>query len=180
MSDMMCTAHAGLRDRYKRRALGLDLAILLPSAWLAALAFVEPRINLTLTPFGFEPQVWVGLLGVAVFGLSIVQLRVDWKGRADAHARAFEGYTEVKRDAGVLLAASAEITEQACRPIFARYGAAGATSIPEGDFLRQKQRHLLKIAISKHLDSSPAASLTLTRLRFWLKDNFSYGKRDAT
>lgn len=179
VSDMMCTAHAGLRDRYRRWAFRLDLAILLPSAWLVALAFVEPRINLALTPFGLEAQLWVGLLNVAVFGAAIMQLRVDWKGQADAHARAFEGYAEVKRDAGFLLASAPGITEQACRPIFARYGAAGAAPIPEPEFLRQKRRHLLKVAVSRHLDLHPAASINLTRLRFWFKDNFRSNRRDA-
>ena len=56
VSDMLCTAHAGLRDRYARRALWLDLAILGLSTWLVALVFVEPRINLSLTPFGLDPQ----------------------------------------------------------------------------------------------------------------------------
>lgn len=180
VSDMMCTAHAGLRDGYRRRALWLDLAIALPSAWLVALAFVEPRINVTLTPASLEPQVWTGLLAVLVFGLSIVQLRVDWKGRANDHARAFDGFAEVKRDAGLLLASAPEITEQACRPIFARYGSAGTTSIPEQQFLRQKRKHLLKVAISKHLDGHPAASPLLTRLRFWFRDNFSSNRHDAS
>lgn len=179
VSDMMCTAHAGLRDRYRARALWLDLAVVLPSAWLVALAFVEPRINITLTPPGLEPQIWTGLLAVLVFGLSIVQLRVDWKGRADAHARAFEGFADVKRDAGFLLASTPEITEQACRPIFARYGSAGATPVPETQFLQQKRRHLLKVAVSKHLDGHPAASPLLARLRFWFRDNFPSNRRDA-
>jgi hypothetical protein len=179
VSDMMCTAHAGLRDRYRCWALWLDLAVALPSAWLVALAFVEPRINVTLTPASLEPQVWTGLLAVLVFGLSIVQLRVDWKGRTDAHARAFEGFAEVKRDAGFLLASAPEITEQTCRPIFARYGSAGAMPVPEQQFLRLKRRHLLKVAVSKHLDGHPAASPLLTRLRFWFRDNFSSNRRDA-
>jgi hypothetical protein len=179
VSDMMCTAHAGLRDRYCSWALLLDLAVMLTSAWLVALAFVEPRINVTLTPAGLEPQVWTGLLAILVFGLSIMQLRADWKGRADAHAREFDGFAEVKRDAGLLLAAAPEITEQACRPIFARYGSAGATPIPESQFLRQKRRHLLKVAISKHLDRHPAASPVLTRFRFWFRDNLLSIWRDA-
>lgn len=174
VADTLCTAHAGLRDKYRLLATCLDLFVLLLSAWVVALAFVEPRINISLTPFGLEPQIWVGLLGVAVFGLSIVQLRVDWKGRSDAHARAFEAYAEVKRDARFLLAAGQEITVQACQPVFTRYGAAGATSIPEDEFLKQKRRHLLKVAVSRHLDDHPAASIRLTRLRFWVRDNLRF------
>lgn len=171
VADMMCSAHSALRDRYVRRALVLDLAILMPSAWLVALAFVEPRLNVSLTPFGLAPQVWVGLLSVVVFGFSVLQLRVDWKGRADAHARALDGYAEVKRDARFMLASGSEITERACRPVFARYGSAGATPVPEREFLAQKRRHVLKVAVSKHLDRCPAASPAVTKIRFWIRDN---------
>src|SRR5260370_42077564 len=69
VSDMLCTGHAGLRDHYKRMALALDLSILALSTWLAALAFVAPNINLSLTPFGLDSQLWVGFLSVAVLFL---------------------------------------------------------------------------------------------------------------
>ena len=49
VSDMLCTAHAGLRDRYSGLALFLDLAVLGLSTWLVALAFVEPRIGVSLS-----------------------------------------------------------------------------------------------------------------------------------
>ena len=158
----------------------MDLAVLLPSAWLVALAFVEPRLGAVLTPGGFEPQVWIGMLAVVVFALSIVQLRVNWKGREDAHARAFEAFAEVKRDANLVLASSQVVVEEACRPIFARYGSAGYTPIPESEFLLQKRRHLLKVAVSKHLDTHPAASPFLTQLRFWLQDNLRPGRPNAS
>jgi hypothetical protein len=176
VSDMMCTAHAGLRDRYRRWALWLDLALLVPSAWLVALTFVEPRINALLTPGTIEPQIWTGVLSVILFALSIVQLRVDWKGQADAHARAFEGFAEVKRDANLVLSSAQVATEEMCRPIFARYGSAGSTPIPESEFLRQKRNHLLKVAVSRHLDTHPAASPAFMKLRFWLRDNFHFGR----
>src|SRR5580700_3127453 len=87
VSDMLATAHANLRERYSHRAVILDVAVLPLSTWLVSVVFVEPRINLKLTPSGIDPQIWVGLLGILTFFLSIVQLRVDWKRRSDAHKR---------------------------------------------------------------------------------------------
>ena len=81
---MLCTAHAGLRDRYARRSLFLDLSVLGLSTWLVALAFVEPRIGISLTPFKIDAQIWGGLLATFTFFLAIVQLKTDWKGRSDA------------------------------------------------------------------------------------------------
>lgn len=179
VSDTLCTAHAGLRDRLTRRALVLDLSILGLSSWLVALAFVEPRINVKLTPFGWDSQIWMGMLSVATFFLTIVQLKTDWKGRADAHKRTLDIYSEVKREAGYLLA-SGEIEDHACQRVLSRYDMASAVgvAIPEGDFLPQKRRHKIKITLSKHLDTHPAASLLLTHLRFWIRDNITGGRDD--
>jgi hypothetical protein len=173
VSDLLCTGHAVLRDSFTQRALLLDLSILGVSSWLVALAFVEPQIDARLTPFGWNSKIWGGSLAVMTFFLTIIQLKTDWKGRADAHKRALDTYAEVKREAGYLLA-SGEWDEIACRRVLARYDMACAVAIelPEADFLRLKRRHKLKIALSKHLDSHPSASLLLTRLRLWLRDNF--------
>lgn len=174
VSDVLCTGHAGLRDRFTRRALILDLSFLALSSWLVALAFVEPQINVRLTPFGWNSQIWVGALSVATFFLTLVQFKTNWKGRADAHARTLDIYAEVKREAGYLLAAG-DIDETSCRRVLSRYDLASAVgvAIPEREFLPQKRRHKIKVALSKHLDAHPSASLLLTRLRFWFRDNLS-------
>jgi hypothetical protein len=178
VSDMLCTAHAGLRDRYARRALTLDLSILGLCTWLVALAFVEPRINVSLTPFQLDPQLWGGLLAVGTFFLTIVQLKTDWKGRSEGHARTLDLYAEVKREAGYLLASDL-LEEDAVRRVLARYDIASAVgvAIPEEDFLPQKRRHLVKIALSKRLDQFPASSLLLARLRLWFRNNV-WGKAE--
>lgn len=172
VSDTLCTGHAGLRDRLARRALILDLSVLALSSWLVALAFVEPRINVRLTPFGWDSQIWVGVLSLATFFVTLVQFKTDWKGRADAHKRTFDIYAEVKREAGYLLAAG-DIEEASCRHVLSRYDMASVVGVemPEREFLQQKRRHKIKISLSKHLDTHPSASLPLTRIRFWLRDN---------
>jgi hypothetical protein len=173
VSDMLVTAHANLRDRYDRRATGLDLSVMALSTWLTAVVFIEPRINVKLTPFGFDPQIWVGLLGVFTFFLSIVQLRVDWKGRSDAHDRAFELYSEVKRECGYLLASQDTLTAESCHRVLSLYDMATevGTPLPEREFLAQKQKHLCKIEISRYLDKQPSVSIFALRLKLWWRDN---------
>ena len=173
VSDMLCTGHATLRDRYARFAFTLDLLTLGVSTWLVALAFVEPRLNVTLTPFGWDGQIWIGTLGTGVFFLTLVQIKTDWKGRSDAHKRTLDVYAEVKREAGYLLSAG-EYDPDACKRVFSRYDMAASVGvpIPEGEFLAQKQRHLVKVALSKELDGRPAASLAWLRARLWWRDNF--------
>ena len=176
VSDTLCTAHAGLRDRLVLRALILDLCVLGLSSWLVALAFVEPRINVRLTPFRWDSQIWVGMLSLGTFFLTLIQFKTDWKGRADAHKRTLDIFAEVKREVGYLLAVG-DLDEVACRRILSRYDMASAVgvAIPEKEFLPQKRRHKIKVALSKHLDAHPSASLILTRIRFWFRDNFPRG-----
>lgn len=178
VADMLCTAHAILRDRFARRSFLLDLSILGLATWLAALAFVEPRIDLSLTPFGIDPQIWTGLLAVLTCALSVLQIKVDWKGKSEAHRRSLEAYSEVKREAGYLLASHEELSNDACRRVLDRYDMASAVGapIPENKFLRTKRRHKSKVAISKYLDENPSASITLTRIRFWIRDNLRGNK----
>ena len=173
VSDMLCTGHAALRDRYARLAFALDLLTLGVSTWLVALTFVEPRLNVTLTPFGWDAQIWIGTLGTGVFFLTLVQMKTDWKGRSDAHKRTLDVYAEVKREANYLLLAG-EYDHDACKRVFSRYDMAASVGvqIPESEFLVQKQRHLVKVALSKTLDSRPAASLAWLRARLWWRDNF--------
>lgn len=173
VSDSLCTAHAVLRDRFARRALFLDVVILGASIWLVAVAFVEPHVGSKLTPFGWDPQIWVGALATITFFLTVVQIKTDWKARADAHRRTLDLYSEVKREAGYVIAAE-KIDDVTFRRVLSRYDMASAVGIevPESEFLRLKKRHKLKVVLSKHLDEHPSSSLLLMRIRYWIKDNF--------
>lgn len=176
---MLATGHAHLKEKYDRRAVALDVAILALSLWLTSIAFVDPPLGVKLTPFGLEPKLWVGVLGVFTFLLSIVQLRVDWKRQSDAHRRTCDLYSEVKRECSHLLASGAEIKEEESRRVLARYGIATdvGTAMPEGEFLRQKKRHVQKVAISRHLDNHPGISIIHLRIRMWLRDNLERSDR---
>lgn len=171
VSDLLCTAHAGLRDKYALWALWLDLGLLGASTWLAALSFVDPELAPKLTPFDFLPQIWIGLLGVFAFFMALFQLRTDWKARSDAHRRSFDIYSEVKREGRYALAA--DVNEETFKRVIARYDLASSVSVevPETAFLLQKQRHKKKIILSKALDDHAFTSLLLLRFRLWWRDN---------
>ena len=103
----------------------------------------------------------------------MVQVKVDWKGQADKHMQALAMYAAVKRECSYLLASERVLPKHECHNVLAKYEMAGSlgVEIPEKDFLKQKRRHLLKIEISKYLDTHPSASILLVRFQLWRRDN---------
>lgn len=182
-ADMLCTAHSGLRDRYATKAFWLDTVVLTSSIVLVALTWEDFSKLLGLTGvFASQEGVEWGLrlLAILILILSIIQLNSAWKARSDAHQRSAKMYSEVKREAGYLLASFQNVTPEERQRLLSRYDMASdvGTGIPELEFLRQKKRHRLKVACSRRLDTHPATVLWMYRLRIWLRDNF--GKEDSS
>lgn len=177
VSDQLCSGHSALRDKFNSIALFLDIAILSISAWLVSLSFASDELAAALTPFDFSPKIWIGCLAVFALVLSIIQLKTNWKSKADSHARSNEVYADTKREAGYLITAD-QFSDEDCDRIFVSYNLANATSIeiPESEFLAQKKRHLRKIELSRHLDKHPHTSLWLYRTKRWILDNFWKGQ----
>lgn len=169
VSDQSCTGYSVLRDRYHRRAMILDLSVLLLSTWLVAMVFVQPAVAIALSPRNIPRDLWLGLLSIGTFALSLVQLKVNWKGRAATYQRALALLNSFVRECRVISDADTGAIHAALR----RYHAITESiePIPEAEFLALKKRHKLKVEISKYLDSHPGATLWLLRTKIWLRDN---------
>ncbi len=179
VADQLCTAHASLRDRYARRALTLDICVLLGSAWLTSLAFIQPSLHQWIVPPNIEPTIWNGLIGFFIFCLVLIQLKTDWKSKAEAHSRSFGMYAEIKREAGYILASSEQVPLREFQRLTARYDMASdvGAGVPEREFLRLKKLHKRKVALSKALDDRPGTFLFVERLKITIRDNFAREKR---
>ena len=60
--DQMLSMHSALRDKYRKRALLLNLSLLLASVFLCAFVFADKSIYLW---FGLEPKVVNIFIGAA-------------------------------------------------------------------------------------------------------------------
>ena len=173
VADQMCSAYAKLRDACAARALILDLVVLLVSTWLVAMTFVEPALGRKLSPPGIDREIWIGLLSVGVFFAALVQLRVDWKSKADRYQRALLAYSAFLRGNRRHRAASSTVSHEVVQNALANYRTIGdwVEPIPEKCFLGLKKHHKVKIEISRHLDGHPSTSIWLLRVRLWWRDN---------
>ena len=163
--DQTLSMHAALRDRYARRALFVDALLLACAVVFCASAFASDQVLALLG--GAPDRVRYLLKGFSVFAfmLSVVSLRVDWKGIAAAHRQAAEKmsgalavFRKYKRDDGSwdasIMGELDGVYWEAMR---------NCVSIPENDFLKLKARHLRKVEISKMLDSNPGCPVFVLR-----------------
>jgi hypothetical protein len=161
--DQMLSAHATLRDRFRRRAVTLTLVTMAMSVAAATLALGDDR-QLHILGLELETKGWLAILAGVIFFLAIVELVVDWRGRSWAHGDAARRLGELKAEFrradvdgdrvethGVDLAAAYEQVTGAI------------VEIPNGSFNRLKARHRRKVAVSKLLDDRPGAPVLLLR-----------------
>lgn len=179
VADQQATAYAVLRDRYFLRARLLDLTVLLLSTWLVAMTFVEPVIGDSLSPSFTSREIWIGLLSVGTFALSLIQLLVDWKGRAQKYGQSLATVSAFVRTYRVFANGNAATQGQLQTASDAYATVCEAIApVPDSEFLRLKRRHKIKIAISQELDRHPGRGLIAAKLWILWRDNIApFSKR---
>ena len=161
--DQTLSMHTMLRDHYARRALLVDGLLLACSVVFCASAFASDQVLALLGGSPDRVRYLLKAFSVVTFMLSVLSLRVDWKGIAAAHRQAGEKmsgalavFRKYRRDDGFWDASVAgeldSIYWEAMR---------NCVSIPESAFLKLKARHLRKVEISKMLDSNPGCPISI-------------------
>ena len=170
VADQACTAHAILRDKYRRLYVGLDCVTLLMLTWILMMVFVQPEIAVQLSPSFVNQTIWIGILSFLVFVLTFVQFVVDWRGCCQDHHQAVvalsafvKEYRAKKNSVDMILLDKAALQYRLVSDTLIQ--------IPENDFLRLKRKHLIKVEISRQLDTAPGTSIFLLSLRLWFRDN---------
>lgn len=170
VSDQSCTGYAILRDRYRQWSLLLDLAILLLSLWLIAMVWVQPAIADKLSPPGIQRDIWLGLLAILTFALSLVQILVNWKEKANSYHQAMLTLSTYVKELRLLWNSD---DKAQIENALIRYQAITEPllPIPDSQFLKLKKRHKMKILVSKFLDRNPGTNMTLLRAIVWWRSN---------
>jgi hypothetical protein len=164
--DQSITAFSILRDRYRRRSTALTVAMVAAGVALVLLTFGAEEVLMTLGLDGAGGRVWIGIFGSLVFVASLVELRVDWQGRASLYAWAADRFADLKLDYGSYMDGPepSEVREAELRGQY-QSAVSAAPRIPERDFLKLKQAHLQKVALSKMVSRSPGTPMAVLRWR---------------
>jgi len=164
--DQTLSMHTILRDRYAQRALAVDLLLLACSVVFCASAFASDTV---LSRFGRPPEEIRYLLrffSVLAFMLSILSLRVDWKGKSAAHRDAATKMSRAIASFRKYRGADGTWPPESSAELDAIYWEAmhNSAPVPDALFVKLKARHLRKIELSRMLDSNPGCPILLLRL----------------
>jgi len=88
--DQTLSMHTMLRDRHARRALLVDVLLLACSVVFCASAFASDQVLAFLGDSPDRVRYLLKAFAVITFMLSVLSLRIDWKGIAAAHRQAAE------------------------------------------------------------------------------------------
>lgn len=168
-SDLQVTSHSYLRDHYLAWGQRLNLYTLLFSAVLLFFALASEDFiqrTLGLGPDGYK---WaVGVAAFFTFCLSLIDLAWNPTSKSKAHDQAVGHYLRMNYEVRNLLLAGEAVGPDKIRWIQDEFlDAADLPRIPEGQSLRFKQRHLVKLALAHMLESNPHQPLWWMRMRLW-------------
>ncbi len=165
--DQMISMHANLRDEYNNKALLLNLGLLAASVFLCAFVFADDQI---LSLFSADPKllkIGLGLSSVLCFVLSLVEYRVDWKGKAALHADAATKLAILKAEFRESLIKHNGNDQNEISRLSCLYNETmkDIVEIPENKFSKLKAKHLYKVSLSKMISTYPEAPVILLRAR---------------
>ena len=147
VGDLLITCHCILRDRFDRRAVMLDVFLLVGSLLVAVLALASPEIRQVLLGDVIQPDSAIGLVGLIIFALSVVSMRVDWAHRGALHGEAAKAYASLKLDATQILGDPTSQTQVRFDALQAQFKVIGthAIPVPEKEFNKLKTRSRTRI-----------------------------------
>jgi hypothetical protein len=175
ITDQMATCHSVLRDRYHRYSLIAEIVVLVGSATLTSLAFLDSAALKAIVPSQVPPPILLAVAGLVTFVASIVQLKVDWGGKSALHAKAAEFVFDLKNELGRIHLVNSQAERDALFvPVRAKYEMIGKLTppIPDAQFLLLKRLHCLKIEVSRRISRHPGTWPWLMKLRIVFSDNF--------
>jgi len=180
VSDMLVSMHSVLRDEYSRKSIVVDCSLFGSSIILVALVFTDPLLLDWLPLSAIASRILLGVFALVTFFISLVIFRVDWKSRSELHKYAAEMYSNIKLESQEILATFESASDVDIQRLLIRYKYLGqiCVAIPDSSFLRLKNKHKTKVAISKYLDDNPGASLWVLRLRILFSGIFKASSTD--
>lgn len=170
--DLMLNSHALLRDKYKFRALLLNIGILLASVFICALVFVDAQLFNQIGIPSQKAKFFIGVFSIICFALSLIEYRIDLKGQASLHSDAANRLASLKieyRDSYSKFKGASETENQ---KLTDKYNETmdRIVSIPESMFIKLKSSYHHKKIVSKLINEFPSTPVFILSMKSRFKD----------
>lgn len=165
--DQASTAHGSKHIAYKRWHLFINLAALLSSAVLLALAMIGDDLVTSTLPLTANQFKWV-LAAAAVSNFSLTLIDLYWKPaeKSGAHNQALSQLSKIKYLIIEQQTSGVEVTREDYQRIQEQYSLTNEfPRLSDAEFLKYKRQHCEKVAISKELDRDPPPPILAIRLK---------------
>lgn len=174
--DQMISMHAYIAQTKKSQALWLSVGLLFASAITCGFTFAD---DTTIRLLGIGPgreRLVMGVASLFLFGLSIVELRVDWGGIARAHEDASNRLSLLKAKFRQAHASQSEDKQPLWVELSKEYTdtMASIAEIPEKWFAKLKAHHHYKVELSREIDKHPGVPVFLLRLSLRTRAIWNY------
>lgn len=163
--DMMLTMHSVLRDRYKQRELIISTVLLCSSFIIVAGIFINPGI---LDKIRIDPNTVgriVKICSLIVFLAVLIEVKVDWRGKAQRHEGAYKALQKLKVNSKEILV-DYNLTDEQVKDKWLLINATlnEQFAIPERKFNKLKALHLRKVNLSKMNSAHPGCPIFVLEL----------------
>lgn len=171
-SEVSREAHFMIANTLKFRSKALHSFILIASSIVAILTFSSYESFTLLIP-GLNEEAFklgAGILASLTFILAVMEEYVNWREASQKHEDAGRQLTSLIREGGGLIK-SESLSPTNLESFRSKYIMLHESfpSIPNKFFLKSKQKNLMKIAISKELDTDPFLPIWLFKLKNRMK-----------
>lgn len=155
--DQTLSMHSSLGEKYKLRALVLDISLLTCATIFCATTFINENFysSLGLTPS--KIKLILGCTSIIAFLASIISLRIDWKGLYASHTTATQKLSEVLSIFRQTQVNNGLWPEEEIVNLSNKYNSVmnNIIAIPSKSFNNLKAKYLKKVEISKLISKNP-------------------------
>jgi hypothetical protein len=167
----MLSMHGRLRDRYGRKALWINILLLVSAVALNAFVFAGEDVFRLMGMPAAEARTAIGLISVLLLAIALMEYKVDWAGLSkrheDAAARLACLKGKYRTDFASRQRSGAPPDEQLGREYALTMEV--LPPIPERLFNKLKSYGLYKRLVSEEISRNPKVPVFLIRLRFRLQ-----------
>jgi hypothetical protein len=160
-ANLLASIHSRMSDVYRFWHTSISSAILIFSTFLVGLTFISE--DFVEKSIGIHPFAVKWIIGItSIFTFLGVLLLTEWgfQGKAVEHREAVRFYFRIVNKIRQWLDNAIEITPEMMEEIRSEYSQTQSIpKIPDSQFLKLKQWHLRKVAVSRELDNNPFLSI---------------------